>query len=638
MLPILVPAIGLLVAFALSFWFGASSRSPFIKHHQGVSYGRSDTPLEKICYAHKGVAKLYTSMPDFVPTLFGVLELDPKQHPFHPPESCAFPTNINYRDAKVRIENAWMDMQASDSVTEDGVRQEWRIIATVAAAVLLDDGARMVYLRDVLPEMARMGPGWWAQTDNRAQIIPIQPMANEVSSQRGQMLATHSAVQASPPVSQPSYPPLFVQSHANPGQGQTMNEYSQNISNHHHAPVTVNYNIYNSTNPAGDGSVGGEPEVSALASTASMPWMNLYGFPRHLVFHRFTWTFMFAVISIYLADHWFPSLFRIFCSFLMGAYRWIASKNEVNKLRIEYPSFVSVNVTPFVHSASDLLKATEVLSELAQNIPVSTWQEHVGAQDILTGESYSQQSPILSKLAPRLVNELDEIYNELRSLLTRHGRNVMSLEREKDVRLQDTFGDLACKIASYGWLCLPYGSARHRMVYQWEKMAEEVDTHRTSLMQLKDRVGNKVLDTTATFDAHRMIMASIDISKRIQESASDYSKNLKEKIRNTNIGNVMAQNPTEEDKTLWSLVAIKSYAYTLTTAFSTIDERRESMERKIDKLICGLDALHRTVKTELSSLKSLEGRNITRTALETSKDWMDSVLADWHKLNGQIQF
>jgi hypothetical protein len=98
-------------------------------------------------------------MPDTVPTLFSVLRLDPSTHPFHPPESCALKGDRNYNEARVKIENAWLDLQSKDSseIDIDGRH----VIATNAAAALLNDAARTIYLRDVIPQMKSMGPDWW---------------------------------------------------------------------------------------------------------------------------------------------------------------------------------------------------------------------------------------------------------------------------------------------------------------------------------------------------------------------------------------------------------------------------------------------------------------------------------------------
>ncbi|KAF7553837.1 hypothetical protein G7Z17_g3337 [Cylindrodendrum hubeiense] len=111
------------------------------------------TPLGHLCSAHRLLSNLQAATPDLTPTLFDVLNLDPFSHPFFPASDCAYPHSKNHDEARDRTMAAWEAISAEDN----GWTSDWRDAVAVVAATLLDDTARTVYLREVLPKIQKTG-------------------------------------------------------------------------------------------------------------------------------------------------------------------------------------------------------------------------------------------------------------------------------------------------------------------------------------------------------------------------------------------------------------------------------------------------------------------------------------------------
>ncbi|KAF4472845.1 hypothetical protein FALBO_258 [Fusarium albosuccineum] len=141
--------IALAVGFALGGVFVAwsySSPREYLKH---VPQESLLSPLGLICYSHEKLAQLQPSPPDKAVTLFSVLRLDHTQLPFYPADDCAYPYSPNYYLAKAAISNAWLEITDA----HDGSMVMWRDVFAAAAATLLNDTSRVVYMKEILPKM-----------------------------------------------------------------------------------------------------------------------------------------------------------------------------------------------------------------------------------------------------------------------------------------------------------------------------------------------------------------------------------------------------------------------------------------------------------------------------------------------------
>ncbi|KAJ3527508.1 hypothetical protein NM208_g10668 [Fusarium decemcellulare] len=107
------------------------------------------SPVGLICHVHSVIERLQASSPDSPVTLFSVLRLDPSEPPFHPADECASPYQPNYEAAKSKIAEAWAELTDN----HDADMREWRDVFAGAAAVLLDDTSRTVYMKEVLPKI-----------------------------------------------------------------------------------------------------------------------------------------------------------------------------------------------------------------------------------------------------------------------------------------------------------------------------------------------------------------------------------------------------------------------------------------------------------------------------------------------------
>ncbi|KAM0415989.1 hypothetical protein ACHAPT_013044 [Fusarium lateritium] len=109
------------------------------------------SPVGLICYSHDKLAQLQPTAPNVPDTLFSILHIDSSKAPFHPPDACAYPYSPNYKKAKQAITNAWADM----SDNHDGNMREWRDVFSAAAVTLLNDTSRIMYMKDVLPNLEK---------------------------------------------------------------------------------------------------------------------------------------------------------------------------------------------------------------------------------------------------------------------------------------------------------------------------------------------------------------------------------------------------------------------------------------------------------------------------------------------------
>lgn len=109
------------------------------------------SPASIICHSHEMLAQLQPSAPDKPATLFSILRLDPSKSPFDPADDCAYPYSPNYKAAKRAVTDAW----AKTSDSHDGDMREWRDVFSMAAFTLLNDTSRIIYMKNVLPNLIK---------------------------------------------------------------------------------------------------------------------------------------------------------------------------------------------------------------------------------------------------------------------------------------------------------------------------------------------------------------------------------------------------------------------------------------------------------------------------------------------------
>ncbi|RMI99102.1 hypothetical protein CDV36_016038 [Fusarium kuroshium] len=138
---------------------GAVALSATVIVMAGVLFPSISTPRSKpvlsaaniICRSHDMLAQLQPSAPDEPTNLFSILRLDPSIPPFDPADDCAYPYSPNYKAAKQAVRDA----RATMSDSHDGDMREWRDVFSMAAFTLLNDTSRIVYMKDVLPNLNR---------------------------------------------------------------------------------------------------------------------------------------------------------------------------------------------------------------------------------------------------------------------------------------------------------------------------------------------------------------------------------------------------------------------------------------------------------------------------------------------------
>ncbi|KAK7403717.1 hypothetical protein QQX98_010520 [Neonectria punicea] len=118
------------------------------------------SPLGQLCSAHRLVSDLHAAAPEVVPTLFQMLNLNHREHPFFPHGDCAYPLSKNHREARDLIMVAWLTISANNN----GLTTEWRDAVLVVAATLRNVKAWEVYMGEMLPKFRPSSDTWWRKT------------------------------------------------------------------------------------------------------------------------------------------------------------------------------------------------------------------------------------------------------------------------------------------------------------------------------------------------------------------------------------------------------------------------------------------------------------------------------------------
>lgn len=168
---LLVVAIGALVLFLAYALYPTKMEDAYVKAHT-LDTMDPTSPLGQLCTAHRLLSDLHAATPNLAPTLFQVLNLNPYGHPFFPPSDCAYPHSKNHGEAHDLMRAAWETISATISANDDDLTTEWRNAVAVVTSTLLNDVARTVYMREMLPNIQPDSEAWWRNVCERVAQSP----------------------------------------------------------------------------------------------------------------------------------------------------------------------------------------------------------------------------------------------------------------------------------------------------------------------------------------------------------------------------------------------------------------------------------------------------------------------------------